>query len=140
VDARVCGDAASEKIHLEEAYRLDPKMSLVANNLAHVLSQPPTADLTRALNLIDAALDREPSNSNYLETRGQIYRSMGRWKEALLDFEIVLSKAPNTNGIHSALAEVYEKLNLPDLAAQHKALAAEAARTKSSAEAAGKKP
>jgi tetratricopeptide (TPR) repeat protein len=125
VDARLRGDADAERLHLEQAFRLDPKTGLVANNLAWVLSQPPNPDLPRALTLVNIALEREPNNPAFLDTRGRIYLAMGRWQDALTDLEVVLAKAPDTPGLHAALAEVYEKLGQPALAAEHRALAAE---------------
>ncbi len=130
IDARVRGNGADEKFHLERAYQLDPKSSLLANNLALVLSQPPNSDFPRALTLVDVAIEREPNNPTYRDTRGMIYKAMGRWKDALTDLEIVLAKAPGTTGLHSALAEVYDKLNQPALASEHRALATESARKK----------
>lgn len=130
IDARLRGDGAGDKFHLERAYQLDPKTGLIANNLASVLSQPPNPDLPRALALIDAPLQREPSNPLYLDTRGRIYMAMGRWKDALADLEVVLANAPDRAGLHSDLAEVYEKLEQPALAAEHRKLITETARKK----------
>lgn len=125
VDARLRKDSAAERLHLEQSYKLDPKTGLIANNLAWVLSQPPNPDYTRALALVTVALEREPNNPSFLDTRGRIYLATERWKDALTDLEIVLSKSPNTAGLHAALAVVYEKLGLKTLAEEHKALAAE---------------
>jgi tetratricopeptide (TPR) repeat protein len=123
VDARFRGSADEERMHLEQAFKLDPKTGLIANNLAWVLSQPPNPDLPRALTLVNVALGREPKNPTYLDTRGQIYLAMGRWKDALADLEAVLATAPETTGLHAALATAYEKLGHPAIAAEHKALA-----------------
>jgi tetratricopeptide (TPR) repeat protein len=123
VDARLRGNADDERLHLEQAFKLDPKTGVVANNLAWVLSQPPNPDLPRALVLVNVALEREPKNPTYLDTRGHIYLAMGRWKDALADLNVVLATAPDTAGLHAALATVYEKLGRPDLAAEFKALA-----------------
>jgi predicted Zn-dependent protease len=130
IDARLRGDGAGEMFHLDRAYQLDPKSGLIANNLAWVLSQPPHSDFPRALALINAPLGREANNPLYLDTRGRIYMAMGRWKEALADLEVVLAKTPDAAGLHTALAEVYEKLDQPALAAEHKIIAAELARKK----------
>jgi tetratricopeptide (TPR) repeat protein len=127
IDARLRGDNAAEKLHLEQAFLLDPKTGVIANNLAWVLSQPPNPDLPRALALINAPLERDPTNPVYRDTRGRIYQAMGQWKNALTDLEYVLAKAPKTSGLHAALAEVYERLDQHDLAMEHKRLAAESA-------------
>ena len=127
IDARLRNDVAAEKIHLERAYESDSKTGLIANNLAWVLSQPPNPDYTRALTLVTVALEREPSNPSFLDTRGRIYLATERWKEALADLEVVLSKSPNTAGLHAALSKVYEKLGMKSLADEHNALANEPA-------------
>jgi hypothetical protein len=44
----------------------------VANNLAYVLAQSAAPDLSRAMQLANAALERHPSKSEYLETRQEI--------------------------------------------------------------------
>jgi Tfp pilus assembly protein PilF len=131
IDARVRGDIAAEKVHFEEAYKLDPKTGIIANNLAWVLSQQSNPDLPRALLLINGALEREPNNLTYRDTRGRIHLAMQRWQDALTDFEVVLAKSPDATGLHAALAEVYGKLGLAELAAQHQSLADEQAKTKS---------
>jgi tetratricopeptide (TPR) repeat protein len=130
VDAHIRGDGESEKLHLEQAYRLDPKTGHIANNLAWILSQPPNSDLPRALATITLPLEQEPNNPTYRDTRGRILMAMGRWKEALTDLEVVLAIAPNTPGLHNTLADVYDKLGQSALASEHRALAAEAAHEK----------
>jgi tetratricopeptide (TPR) repeat protein len=130
VDARLRGDSGGEKLHLDQAYQLDPKSGRIANNLAWVLSQPPNADLPRALALISAPLEREPNNPVYRDTRGRIYMAMERWKDALSDLEVILANAPGTSGLHSSLAEIYDKLGQPALAAEHRKIDAESNRKK----------
>ncbi len=128
IDAHVRGDTDSERFHLDRAWDLDPKSSLVANNLAWLLSQPPSPDYARALALASTAIEREPSNAAFRDTRGKIFLAQGRWKEALSDLEVVLSKSPETPGLHIALAECYQNLGQPLLADEHKKLAAASAK------------
>jgi tetratricopeptide (TPR) repeat protein len=123
VDARLRGDAAGERLHLELAFKLDPKMPLIANNLACILSQPPDPDLPRALALANVALAGEPDSLACLDTRGRIYLALGRWQEALADLEAVLRRAPQTAGLHTALAQAYERLGQTAVAAEHRRLA-----------------
>jgi Tfp pilus assembly protein PilF len=123
IDARLRDNSADEKFHLEQAFRLDPKTGIIANNLAWVLSQPPNPDLNRALALIDTAIEREPTHRTYRDTRGHIYLSLHRWQEALVDLELVLTTAPDTPGLHDALANAYERVGKADLAAEHRKLA-----------------
>jgi tetratricopeptide (TPR) repeat protein len=123
VDARLRADGPAEKLHLEMAFAADPKAGVVANNLAHVLAQPPHADLPRALATVSLALEREPNNPTYLDTRGRIYLGLSRWKDAAVDLEVVLARTPNVEGVHDALATAYENLGQRELAAEHRRLA-----------------
>jgi tetratricopeptide (TPR) repeat protein len=123
VDARLRGDAAAEVIHLEQAHRLDPKMPLISNNLAWVLSKQPSPDLPRALTLANLAVEREPANPAFRDTRGRILLAQQKWSEALVDLEMTLAKAPETPGLHGALADVYSHLGRSALAAEHRKLA-----------------
>ena len=43
------GRVDQARIHLEQAYRLDPSAGIVSNNLAWVLANGPDPDLKRAL-------------------------------------------------------------------------------------------
>jgi tetratricopeptide (TPR) repeat protein len=123
VDARLRGDPADERVHLELAHRLDPNTPRLANNLAWVLSRPPAPDLPRALALADLAVGRDPGNPNYRDTRARILLAMGRWTDALADLEVVLARAPDADGLHVALADAYDGLGQGSLAAEHRRLA-----------------
>jgi tetratricopeptide (TPR) repeat protein len=81
-------------------------------------------DLPRALQLIDLAVKQVPGNPAYRDTRGAVYLRMGRWKEALAEFEAALPAMPESPSLHAALAEVYERLGSPAMAAKHRRLAA----------------
>jgi tetratricopeptide (TPR) repeat protein len=70
------GDKDAARRYLERAYQLDPNDSDVANNLAFVLAQSAAPDLSRAMQLANAALERHPSKSEYLETRQEILARM----------------------------------------------------------------
>lgn len=124
VDARTRGEAAAEKFHLEQALKLDPKAGLIANNLAVVLADPPAPDLPRAWELATAAVALDPNRPTYRDTRGRIALKLGKPADALPDLELVLAKAPDTPGLHAALAEAYEKLGRPELAKPHREIAA----------------
>jgi Flp pilus assembly protein TadD len=101
------------------AFAADPKSGAVANGLAHVLSQPPNPDLPRALATVNLALDREPTNPHFLDTRGHIYLLLGRWKDAAVDLEAVLARV-DAASVHAALATAYENLGQSELAAKHR--------------------
>lgn len=120
------GDIEKGTVHLEQAYRLDSRMSVAANNLAYVLATSPMPQLDRALDLVESALRSMPNRAEFRETRGQILYRLGRHQEALADLEFALRLLPRQPPLHAALAEVYTALGDPSLAARHRALAAEA--------------
>jgi len=124
LDAWVRGDTDAARIHLEQAARLAPTGPAIANNLAWVLAHGPNPDLSRALSLVELALDRQPRDPQYRGTRGSILVRLGRWKDALPDLETALTKDPNDRDLHGDLAVVYERLGLPDMAAGHREHAA----------------
>jgi len=121
VDARGRGDVAAERVHLEQAFRLDPKTATVANNLAWVLLHQPEPDAARALILADLAVTREPANANFRDTRGRAYLALGRPADALADLGAAHAVAPDTPGLRAALADVYERLGQPAVAAAYRA-------------------
>jgi tetratricopeptide (TPR) repeat protein len=124
IDAWLRGEAGPARIHLEEAARLFPNGPAIANNLAWVLAHSPEHDLSRALALVELALDRQPGNAQYRGTRGSILARLGRPKDALPDLEAALTTYPNDTELHRDLADVYARLGLADMAAVHSARAA----------------
>jgi tetratricopeptide (TPR) repeat protein len=108
------------RLHWEQANALSPDMPVVANNLAMLLATAKEPDLPRALGLIDLALERSPKEPNFRHTRGTILQKMGRYKEALTDLEAALVAFPDSSKLHTQLADVYEQLGVPELAAEHR--------------------
>jgi tetratricopeptide (TPR) repeat protein len=125
IDASTRGRAAEAQMHWEQAFRLNPGMSVVANNLAWVLAHEDPPDLRRALELAERAVRAEPNDTRFRGTRGTIFLKLERWSEALTDLEAELSASPDRADTHLALAKVYDHLGSPDLAAKHRARAAE---------------
>jgi predicted Zn-dependent protease len=111
------------RIHLEQAYQLSPEAPLISNNLACILMRGPNPDLQRALALVDSALQAEPHQPHFRETRGQILVKLGRYREALNDLETARRDMPATVPLHLALATTYEKLGMATLAEEHRRLA-----------------
>jgi tetratricopeptide (TPR) repeat protein len=146
-DAMQRGRPEEARVYWERAFQLDPGLDVVGNNLAYLLAQPPTPDLPRALELINpnplaAALavvrwtpdlpralelinrviERAPGPARFRETRGHILVKMKRWREALPDLEEALAGLPQQTKLHETLAEVYDNLGVPDMAAKHRRL------------------
>jgi hypothetical protein len=97
-----------------------PDIPLFVNNLAGVLAVGPDADLPRALATINPVIARWPAERRFRETRGQILARMARWEEALPDLEAALAVYPDSRALHRTLAEAYEHLDAPGLAAEHR--------------------
>ena len=124
MDAWADGRFAEARKHWEQAYELDPWFVLTTNNLAYSLAFPEPTDLKRALSLVDQALSGRPAEPLLHGTRGEILTKLQRWKEAAAELEIALSGGQDSAGIHSALAETYDHLQMPDIAEGHRKAAA----------------
>jgi tetratricopeptide (TPR) repeat protein len=110
------------RTHWEQAYKLDPRLPSVANNLAWLLSHREPTDLPRALAIIDDAVTQVPTMPRLRGTRGEVLLKMERWKDAVTDLESALAAGENTAEIHESLAIAYEHLAVPELAARHRKL------------------
>jgi tetratricopeptide (TPR) repeat protein len=123
VDAWQRGKTDEARLHWERAHQLAPQVGVIANNLALVLAEGQAPDLPRALELVNLALEHSPNQAIFRDTRGTILVRMGRWKEALPDLEAALPQQANKAELHRTLADVYEHLGVPEMAAEHKRLA-----------------
>jgi tetratricopeptide (TPR) repeat protein len=123
MDAWDQGKTVEALVHLEQAYQLAPQMGVVANNLAWVLASAQPPDLDRALTLMNSVLERWPNEPLFRDTRGAVLAKMGRWKEALTDLQAALPGYPKNPELHRRLAEAYEQLGAPEMAAEHRRLA-----------------
>ena len=101
------------------------QMPVLLNNLAWVLLSAEPPQLDKALSMADAAVKALPQHPEIRETRGVILARLGRWTEALADLEIALAAFPDRAYIHDSLADAYQHLGDPDMAARHRDLAAQ---------------
>lgn len=90
------------------------------NNYAWTLAQPPEPDYEAALEAVNRALQSEPQDYRYRETRGQVLIKLSRWQEAIADLEYALNGMPGSADIHRSLAEAYEATSQTDLARIHR--------------------
>lgn len=109
--------------HTERALALEPKMTEVMNNYAWMLAHANSPDLERALTLIDAALEKNPDELRFRDTKGVVLMKLERWEEALTEFESILPRVEQRNRatIHGNLAEIYAALGRASLAERHRA-------------------
>jgi uncharacterized protein HemY len=118
------GDKAGARQHLEQAYQAAPEAALIANNMAWMLAFTDPPDLQKSHDLVETALRRWPNQPRFRNTRGHILAKLGRWQEAVTDLEASLDSLPDKSNAHRALAEAYDHLGLPAMAAEHQRLAA----------------
>lgn len=110
------GEEAQATVHLELAYKIHPKFTLVANNLAWILANKENPDLERALQLSEQAVESTPKDGRCRDTRGSIYMKLGRYKDAIADFELAISTVKNKRAVREKLATAYTEIGMDDLA------------------------
>ena len=108
---------------------MSPQMPVLANNLAWVTAFGPAPNLEKALATIEPVVRNWPDDPRFRGTRGQILASLGRWKDALPDLQAALNSYGDRPDLNRALAEAYDHLDAPGIAAEHR-LRAEAAEKK----------
>ncbi len=122
-------DTSGAVFHFERALAMNPKLGVVLNNLAWLVSHASeNPDYHRALAMVNSALQEDPANPAFIDTRGTIYLRMKNYSEALNDLERAISMKQEENSvkgraeIHAKLALVYEKLGRQEMAEQHRIL------------------
>ncbi len=117
-------DVPRARFHWEEAYKTEPKLPVVANNLAYALAYHEPVDIPRALSLVDEGLKASAGSpeitAQLVGTRGQIEVKQEKWAEAVTDLEKALKSGQATPGIHNALADAYRHLGMADIADEHR--------------------
>jgi len=95
----------------EEALKLeDPKKDLVLNNYAYSLAER-GVQLDRALEMATKAVDAQPDNASYLDTKGWIYFRLGRYQEAETYITRAIAKGEASATLYEHLGDVYYMLN-----------------------------
>jgi tetratricopeptide (TPR) repeat protein len=123
--AIIKGDLDEAREHYQLAVDRDPNTHSALNNLAYLMANREPIDLQQAMTLADRAVELEPENPHYLETRGQILIQLGRWPDAVADLTIALNGMPTKREIHTSLARAYEELGEHETARLHAAQAGE---------------
>ena len=113
------GDQEEAQWHMQQAYKLDDRLVVVANNLAWFLAHGKQPDLDRALELAKDVVARS-SDARFRDTLGTVLMKQGKYEEALTEFEKVLPTIGDKRPVHEKLAFIYEKLGKPRLAALHR--------------------
>lgn len=78
--------------------------------------------------LVNVALEKQPQNASFLDTRGTIYFLQKEWSKALTDLEKALSGVRDQRAVHDKLAVIYQELGMAEISAQHRLMSEETAK------------
>ncbi len=101
--------------YFEEALLEDPTSALVLNNYAYSLAER-GVKLEYALELIVKAIEGDPGNPYYKDTKAWILFKLGNSSEAIRLLKEAISIDPLGMEYHEHLAEIYKSLGKDDLA------------------------
>jgi tetratricopeptide (TPR) repeat protein len=102
--------AESDSLY-EEALKLeDPKKDLVLNNYAYSLAER-GEQLQRALEMATKAVEVQPDNASYLDTKGWVFFRLGRYKEAETYITRAITKGEASATLYEHLGDIYYMLN-----------------------------
>ncbi len=113
------GNKKDATFYLEQAYKMDPGMVVILNNLAWMLAHSKEPDLNRALELSETAVNQNPKDGRFRDTLGTILFKMERYKDAVSELQLALSETSDKKAVHQKLAVSYEKLGLQEMANRH---------------------
>ena len=122
-DARLRGDQAAARQHLEKAAALAPARTEIQIELARIYALGDQADLERGLALMQPAVDKFPDNPDFRSIRGLILARLGRNQQAVEDLAFAAPRMQDPVETLQALAKVYDALGKPQLAEQQRRLA-----------------
>ncbi|MDP1563880.1 MAG: hypothetical protein Q8M16_21070 [Pirellulaceae bacterium] len=86
------------------------------NNWAYVISASFPDRLDEALRHVDRAIQIDPDNPDYHETRGMINYKLRNYEAAISDLEIAANGVNQLESVHAALADSHRRLGNPKAA------------------------
>ena len=99
----------------EAALKIDSSDALINNNYAYALSER-GIQLERALRMVNLALDADPNNSSYLDTKGWVLFKMGKYKEAKKFIEKAIDAGGESAVMLEHLGDIVYKIGEQDYA------------------------
>ncbi len=117
------GDVETGKRELDLAAAHNAELPGLQNNMAEAILAQEKPDLLQALNLVEAALRSLPNHPYLHDTRGKVLLEMGRFQDAIVEFEVALSAQELRPNIHASLARAYDGLGVPAESMRHQQLA-----------------
>lgn len=116
-------DFAQAEWHIQQAYRLDSRLSVVGNNLAWLLAhREDNPELEQAESLIRSVVKQFPDDPRFRDTLGTILQKKGEHEAALVEFEKVLPLIANKKPVHVKLSVIYRDLGNDRLSKLHSEL------------------
>jgi tetratricopeptide (TPR) repeat protein len=100
--------AESDSLY-ELGLRLKPDAHLILNNYAYSLSER-GLQLKRALRMVTAALEAQPENSSYLDTKGWVYYQLGEYRDAEQFILRSIEKGGGSAVVFDHLGDIYFRL------------------------------
>jgi predicted Zn-dependent protease len=112
-------DIEKSQIHMEEAFKANNSLSVVANNLAWILAHAEEPDLDRAFSIAEQIVGQNPEDGRFRDTLATILMKQKNYSVALTEFQKALPTTKNKSEIHEKMARIYRKLNKVELAVHH---------------------
>ena len=106
------GEFEKATTHLELAYKIEPRFTIVLNNLAWILAHQDPPQLERALELAQQAVKSSPKDGRYHDTLGTVYMKLGRDKDAAAELELAVPGVEDKIAVRKKLVTVYTNLDL----------------------------
>jgi tetratricopeptide (TPR) repeat protein len=113
------GNFKDANFYLEQAYKMDPNIVVIQNNLAWMLAHAKEPDLTRALELAESAVAQSPKDARFRDTLGTILFKLERYDEAVTELKLALAGVSDKKAVHQKLAITYNELGMEEMAERH---------------------
>ena len=120
VNAAEAGEMTRALACFQQITERAPDDAAAWNNFAWVLGRGDAARLEEALAAVNKAIELEPDDYRFRETRGQILVKLRRWQSAIEDLEFAINGMPESADIHASLATAYDAVGEARLAAMHR--------------------
>ncbi len=119
IDASDRGEMDSASIYLSRARDVDPRVPQRISEIAHSYVDFPPPSVPQAMAMVDLGLKVWPNDAELRYCRGDLLARNGQWLDALMDLEIAAKSKPDDRNVHRLIAEVYQRLGMPDKAGEH---------------------
>ncbi len=105
---QMSGNYAAAEATLREILKQTPGYPVAMNNLGYFLLER-NANLSEALDLIQKAVEIDPTNPSYLDSLGWAYFKLGKFDEAERYLKEALKFDADSTAVHEHLGDLYNK-------------------------------